>query len=251
MTFDSNSESPWYVRSFGDIYPLIYSHRSDDQAEDEIRGLSRMLGLTGDEAVLDLCCGAGRHTAAARSLGFVVTGFDLSPQLLASAAERPSLRGRLVRGDMRRLPFAGGFDLVLNLFSSFGYFEEDRENEASLGEMARVLRSGGVLVVDHINRKALEKTLVPENVEIRNGFRITQRRAIEKNRIVKRIEIEDPDGAVSCCKESVRLYEPDEIVKLASQKGLRLRRLYGSFSGEPFGPSSPRMILVVEKGGQQ
>ena len=248
MASDSKPRSPWYVRSFGDLYPLIYSHRSDDQAEAEVRGLFRALELDGTEAVLDLCCGAGRHMEAALSLGYDVTGFDLSPQLLVSAQDRGKLGGRLVRGDMRRLPFPECFDLVLNLFSSFGYFEKDGENEAALCEMARVLRPGGQMVLDHINKKALEKAVVPESVETRNGMTITQRRRIEKNRIVKRIEVKTEDGTLTHLEESVRLFEPDEIVRLAERCGLRRRALLGSFDGEAFSPSSPRMILVTKKG---
>ncbi len=247
---NSSGSKPWYVRSFGELYPLVYRQRDDASAHNEIKALFRFLDVTGDGPVLDLCCGAGRHAAVVGGLGFRVFGIDLSPQLLRLAAERPGLVGRLARADMRRIPFAdGSFGFVLNLFTSFGYFENDADNEAVLHDAARVLRPGGVLVIDHVNRTTLEKEIVPKSEEKRDGFLIRQQRRIEGNRIFKKIDVTDPDGQAFSFTESVRLYGPDEIAALCRKAGLEKRKILGSFHGEEFGPSSERMIVVVEKPG--
>ncbi len=265
MSRKNSTDEPWYVRSFGGLYSLVYTHRDDATAQEEIGKLFGILAISGRERVLDLCCGAGRHTDAACTLGFDMTGLDLSPELLGEARKRPALRDRLVRGDMRRLPFrdgaarpgvpAGsanrdrspGFDLVLNLFTSFGYFEEDRENEAALREMARVLRPGGRLVIDHINRSRLEQTLVPANGEVRQGLTLEYRRRIEEDRVIKTTTVTDKNGVAAHFRESVRLFHPEEIGALLERQGFVRVEVVGSFSGVPFDPASERMILIATK----
>ena len=111
--------------------------------------------------------------------------------------------------------------------------------------MARVLKEGGCLVVDHINRRALEKSLVHEDSQSIRGGEIHQRRRIEENRIVKEITVvtdgEDPVHVT----ESVRLYHPDELDTLLRNAGLGRVRFYGSFLGERLEEDSPRMIAVA------
>src|SRR5262245_26487593 len=109
---------PWYKEWFGEEYLELYSHRDESEAEAHVDFVERHLGGPRPRAVLDLACGAGRHTAALRRRGYRTLGIDLSLTLLARI-EPPR-----VAGDMRRLPFAdGSFDWVLNFFTSFGYFE--------------------------------------------------------------------------------------------------------------------------------
>lgn len=240
---------PWYVRSFGELYPLLYEHRDEASARAEVNTLFEQLGLSGDEGILDLCCGAGRHMEAVLGLGFDVVGADLSPELLALARARSGLENRLVRADIRSLPFADAtFDVVLNIFTSFGYFEDDEQNAAAFGEMARLLDEGGWLVIDHINREALEKKLVPESSEERKGLFIRQKRRIEKDRAIKETEVTGRAGKVSRFRESVRLFTPGELVGLCVRHHLDCDRIIGSFAGEEFSAHSARMIVVARSG---
>jgi len=128
---------PWYVEAFREGYLQLYPHRDLGAARREAAFLVAR-GLRG--RVLDLCCGFGRHTLALREQGFDAIGLDLSPELLAHAAQGPGwelLRGRLLRGDARVLPFAErSFGSLVNLFSSFGYFGEEGDRQV-LREIAR------------------------------------------------------------------------------------------------------------------
>ncbi len=253
MNLSASPTPPWYELAFGELYPAIYSHRDDASARREILALARTLGLEHGEGagqgglrVLDVCCGDGRHAVALAALGLEVWGVDLSARLLARARRRRALRGRLAQADIRALPFASGaFDLAVNLFTSFGYFEEDAENDRALREMARVVRPGGRLALDHMNRETALRRLRPRDEIRRDGLRILQTREAREGRILKRIEVfHEETGKVSRIVENVRLYTPAEMQAMFERAGFETPRLYGAYDGAPLAPESERMIAV-------
>jgi len=197
---------------------------------------------------LDLCCGTGRHAAPLGEMQLQLIGYDLSPDLLDRARKRPALVGRIVRGDMRRLPFGTHFHLVVNLFTSFGYFPTDEENEQVLTEMGRVLVPRGHLVLDHINAARLRAHLIGEDVRRGPGVQITQRRRLSGSRVLKDVTIERQGRATLQYQENVRLYDPDEIRSQLESRGFRDVRFAGGFDGRPFAEDSPRMLVVARKG---
>ncbi len=245
---EQQDSEKWYVAAFGECYPLLYAHRDDAGAARELAGLARLLGrpLRGAR-VLDLCCGTGRHAQLLVEAGARLTGVDLSAPLLACAAARSGLPGHLVRADMRRLPFGQPFDLVLNLFTSFGYFASDEENARALGEMARVLAAGGVVVIDHIHREQLLANLVPEDERAEGGLVIRQRREIRGDRICKEVAVRWPDGRERRFIEDVRLYRPEELETMLAAAGLVAPRIYGSLTGAPFDADAPRMVVIASR----
>ena len=247
MTDRSSDQTPWYVASFGELYPLLYQHRDDAGAEREIDALSRLLQLTGDERVLDICCGSGRHLAALRRRGSDAWGLDLSAQLLAIAEQRPEVAGHTVQGDIRAIPYHEEFDIALNLFSSFGYFADDAENAAALQQIAGVLRSGGRLLVDHMNRTHLEATLEPHSREQRDDMVIEHRRRIEGDRVIKETSVQLDDGREHTFTESVRVYRPHEMAAMFADAGLGDVQQYGSAAGDALSDESDRMITVGAK----
>jgi SAM-dependent methyltransferase len=252
MTESVDRSGAWFESAFGRLYPLIYSHRDDVSAAREVEGLLSWLvpEAGGIERVLDVACGSGRHTEAIARLGFRVVGIDLSEYLLPRAAQRPSLKGRVARADMRRLPFGPSFDLVTNLFTSFGYFESDGENKHALSEMARVLRPKGILVLDHMNPMAVKKGLEASSVEKRRGLQIRIHRRIEGSRVIKEIDVKTDRGEGFHLVENVRLYEPDEMRALFVDAGLAEVQLFGNFRGEAFTEASDRMIAAGTREGR-
>jgi len=243
------SERPWYEIAFGELYPLLYPHRDDASADAEVAALERLLAHAFARArVLDVGCGTGRHAAALARRGAHVTALDLSPQLLARARRRPELAsGRLIRADMRRLPLRGGFDLAVNLFTSFGYFPTEEENAGVLAELARMLRPGGHLVLDHANRAALESQLVPADTRRAPGLVIHQTRRLVGSRVQKQVSVERDDGRRERYTEDVRLYRPAELAALLAAAGFADVHCYGGFAGQPLTPVAPRMILVARR----
>jgi SAM-dependent methyltransferase len=239
---------PWFVEAFREGYLRLYPHRDLAAARREA-GFLLAHGLRG--RVLDLCCGFGRHTLALREQGADVLGIDLSPELLAHAAQGPGwelLRGRILRGDARALPFAAAsFGSVVNLFSSFGYFGEAGDEQVLL-EIARVLAPGGFLAMDLMNPPFVRARLVPFTRSEREGTRLVESRALlEGGRVVaKDVELENESGRARW-REEVRLYEPHELLRRLEQAGLRRSAAFGDFDGSPLSEASARQLILAER----
>jgi len=239
-----HDQRQWYEVAFESGYLDVYPHRDLFAARAEVAGLVER-GVGG--RVLDLGCGFGRHLLALRERGLDAFGLDLSHELLRRTD--PGLRGRVLRGDFRALPFrSGAFQCVLMLFSSFGYFEDD-ENALVLAEVRRVLASGGLVVLDLMNPVRLRATLVPESRTPRAGFELLERRRLERGgrRVVKEVVVRAQDGSERRWHEDVRLYEPYELAGLLPSAGLALARLEGDFDGRAFEPASPRQIVWARR----
>ena len=242
------SNRSWYKKAFGEIYPLIYAHRDDAGAAFEIGGLQQLIGIRNTALrILDVGCGTGRHSSVLKEYGNFVVGLDFSHPLLRRAKKRKGLYGRLIRGDMRYIPLNPYFDVVVNLFTSFGYFIEENENWSALREMCRVIRPGGCLVLDHINRDYLEKHLVESDSARGKSHTLEQRRRIRGNRIEKDITVLWDNGSVDTIAETVRLYEPEEIAAHLTEYNMKNIRICGTFDGGPFSEQTSRMIILAEK----
>lgn len=244
----AQTPSPWYVDAFREGYLRLYPHRNLAAARREIAFLLPR-GVGG--RVLDLCCGFGRHTLAMREAGLDALGVDLSSELLAHAAGSPGwelLQGRIYRADARRLPFRdASFSSVVNLFSSFGYFGEEGDRQVLL-EAARVLRQGGLLVMDLMNPQHVRSRLVPESSTERDGALLVEKRqlAADGRLVVKDVEFANPSGRLRW-REEVRLYEPDELLRWLDAAGFRQREACGDFDGSPRGADSPRQIVFARR----
>ncbi len=251
----------WYRRAFRAPYLDLYAHRDEADAARAVAFMERALGLPRGLRLLDLACGAGRHLGLLwPRVGWAV-GVDLSRALLAQAREycdgpeAVEASGRrpcaLVQADMRRLPFApGGFDLVINLFTSFGYFEPEEENRSVLAEVARALAPGGRFLIDHINGAHLERSLRPVTERVlAGGVRVTERRRLmpSPRRVVKEVLWIDNGGARDRWTESVRVYRPEELEALMAAAGLRPLERFGDWDASPLATDSPRMILLARR----
>jgi SAM-dependent methyltransferase len=241
----------WYREWFGEEYLDLYSYRDAEEAARHVGFVVDRLETREPEAVLDLACGAGRHTEALRSRGYRALGLDISLTLLAQAPHLPR-----VGGDMCCLPFAGDtFDWVLNFFTSFGYFETERQNFQVLAEIERVLTRGGEFLIDFLNLDHVLDTLEPREVRSRETDGGARRAVIERwwdpsaRRINKRIRVETPGDAPRSFLESVRGYRREEVVMGLNWAGLEVTDFYGNFDGDPFERDSERLILVGRKPG--
>jgi SAM-dependent methyltransferase len=242
----------WYKDWFRDAnYSVVYEHRDESEAEQLIDLIERIIGHVPARRVLDIGCGSGRHTIAFAKRGYAqVTGIDLSPTLLAEAREEAAqlqLPIRFIECDMREIPNET-FDLALNLFTSFGYFERDEDNATVILRAAEHLASSGWFVLDFLNSRWVREHFVAHDERVvPNGTRIEQTRWIENNRIEKRLLVRNNFEAKEYI-ESVRLFERSDFEQMFSAAGLTLRHLFGTYSGGSFDPdTSPRLIMFALK----
>ncbi len=237
----------WYKEWFGADYLDLYAHRDADEAARHVDFVAEKLGPERPERVLDLACGAGRHSAILRDRGYQSAGVDLSITLLATPPRVPC-----AAGDMRALPYANGvFDWVLNFFTSFGYFERERENFQVLEEIVRVLRPSGRFLIDFLNREPVLANLRRHEVQEKAGRRIEIERWYDERtrRINKRMTLSAASGAPPrTYLESVRAYSEDEVTIGLRWAGLNVDDVFGNFAGEPYHrDNSERLIIVGHK----
>jgi SAM-dependent methyltransferase len=235
----------WYKEWFGAEYLAMYSHRDEGEADGHVALVENLFGDDRPRTVLDLACGAGRHTAALRRRGHRAFGDDLSITLLAESPGLPR-----AAGDMRRLPFpAATFDWVLNFFTSFGYFETEGENFRVLEEVARVLVPGGGFLIDLLNLDWTLANLKEYERREEEGRRVEIHRSWDAvhRRLDKRIRLSAPGAEPRTFLESVRAYTRDEVEVGLRWAGLEVTQTFGGFAGEPYGPDSQRLILVAHK----
>jgi SAM-dependent methyltransferase len=236
-----NQETQWFQQWFDENYLVLYRHRDRSEAEGHVRLIIDTLNPSRDITILDLACGEGRYSVLFDEMGYRVTGLDLSEVLVARGREKyPQLDLRV--GDMRRIP--GAFDLILSLFTSFGYFETDEENEEVVRSVYKALNPGGVYWLDFLNAREVESNLVPESVsQLSPGVRVIENRKIENGRIIKNIHFKN-NSEEKCYTESVRLFTCDQLKKMFEKFGFQLKHCFGDYRGSQWTPESPRTILT-------
>ncbi len=237
--------SEWFESWFGEQYVALYPHRDAAEAEHAVQLIERFVDSGSMHRVLDLACGGGRH-ARVLTTRWETVGLDLSPVLLRLAREEAPA-AEFVRGDMRVLPFReGSFELVVNLFTSFGYFEDDNSHLAVIKEVARVTAHGGTFVLDFLNTEHLRDTLVPYDETEIDGRVVEQRREISDDGryVTKRICIR---GERREYTERVRLFEKEELSRMMEKSGFHVSSVFGNYDAHPLTDESPRVILFGKR----
>lgn len=240
----------WYEGWFDSkAYDLVYDHRDEHEAEQLVDLVEREISPAPDAHILDVGCGRGRHARIFARRGYDVTGIDLSDEAIAEARRRAQERGLDItfeRGDMRDPYCDGCADGVVNLFTTFGYFESDVENQRALAAMTTALGPDGWFLQDFLNAFQVAETLVPSTTHTVNGVTIHQERWIDEDRINKKITLQH-DGPTKTYYESVRLYTLDDLRTMYADVGLDLVDTYGSYDGAPYSHDSPRLLLYARK----
>ncbi|MFK4302730.1 ubiquinone/menaquinone biosynthesis C-methylase UbiE [Paenibacillus sp. RC254] len=240
----------WYEQSFGEDYLLVYKHRDFQGAYQEVQKMISWLKLPQGSSVLDLCCGMGRHSLALADAGYKVTGVDLSGVLLREAhASDPEGRVSWHQGDMREVPLEESFDAVVNLFTSFGYFEEDAEQLRVLKEIYRLLKPGGRFIIDYLNPAYVAAHLMPHSSREDEGSQIEEHRVIEDGFVKKQIAIRSivvaGEEPARVYHERVKLYPYEKFRALLEEAGLSVEQVHGSYNEDEYiENASPRMIFV-------
>lgn len=241
----------WFQQAFDAPYLEVYAHRNQAEADQATSRLLEPLGLEGLR-VLDLACGAGRWLRPLAQAGARAVGVDLSLPLLERAAQmrqETRLQFDLLRCDMLRIPLRDNSrDLVLSMFTSFGYFDTAAQDVAVLAEAHRVLETGGQLFLDIFNAQQVRDNLVAQTRRTAGRFTVHESRRIdlEQGQVIKQIELRDGEQTHRY-REQVRLWESAALQRALRASGFRILAEYGDYDASPFAShSSPRLILQAE-----
>ena len=241
----------WFKDWFNtEEYLNVYKHRNEEDAKKLVDLILNKIAVPPDGKVLDLACGPGRHSILFAQKGFKVSAVDLSKNLLKVAldsAVKSNVYVNFIEADLRNLCIKPKFDLVVNLFTSFGYFEDDKENFKLFHRAFYFLNDNGYFVLDFFNKDYLEKNIVSSSEGCIDNSKIVQERKIEGQRIIKKITI-SKDGNQRHFMESVRMYSKDELITGIENSGLRVDKIFGDVRGRTFDlETSPRIIIIARK----
>jgi SAM-dependent methyltransferase len=243
----------WFTSFFDAAYVAqLREEKPPAQTRREVDFLVRALRPAPGARILDVPCGYGRHASALARRGFRVLGVDLSRAMIAEARRRFATGSRLtfVRRDMRRIAFRDEFDAVINLYTSFGYFTP-AQNQAVLRRMARALRPGGTLLVDHRD-PAYDATL-PRRPWYRAGakrFILEDRRFDRRTRITESTQLVIATGPRWIRQRHLRFQEFSlaQWRRMLRRVGLRFRKAYSGYDGRPYrAGATGRLIVVAER----
>ena len=241
-------EKPWFESWFNTpYYHILYKERDMEEAQAFLKRLMANLRLDTNSKVLDVACGKGRHSLFLNQLGFDVTGIDLASESIDYARHFENSRLHFYCHDMRKVFCVNYFEVVVNLFTSLGYFQKTSDNLSALKSMASNLKPGGVIIVDFFNETWVRNSLVPNMEKEVDGIVFRIQKIIDKDKVVKTIRFED-NGRDYQFKEEVSLLSLDDFEAMFKHIGLIIESRFGSYTLEPFEKqSSERLILVGRK----
>ncbi|UCF18400.1 MAG: class I SAM-dependent methyltransferase [Gemmatimonadota bacterium] len=243
----------WYANEefWAETYAYMFPASRFEAGAQDVQKLIELTGCRGG-ALLDLCCGPGRHAVPFARRGFRVTGVDRTSYLLEKArafAAEEDVEVEWVAEDMRRFVRPDTFDLALSLLTSWGYFDEPDENQLVLENVRRSLKPGGCFILDTIGKEVIARIFeATYSTELDDRVLLVQRRQVIDD--WSRMENEwllVSDGGVRSFRLRHWLYSGRELRLLLAAAGFQDIVLYGDLDGLPYGPGANRMIAVARR----
>lgn len=237
----------WFENWFNSkYYHILYKNRDHKEAVFFLDNIIKNININNGR-ILDVACGKGRHAKYLNHLGFNVTGIDLSKNSIEFANKDSNENLKYFVHDMRSVFKKNHFDLVTNLFTSFGYFENQEDEQITINAMSNNLKEGGLLLIDFMNVKKVISSLVTSESKEIDGIKFLIERKYDENHIIKKIIIKDQDSDLNF-QEKVRaltLYDFDVMLKKANMK---IVDLFGDYSLNEFNAiDSDRLIIISRK----
>ena len=248
-----NPSKPWFEDdAFWEFtYPFLWGEEILAEAESQVAGLLKLIGGPRDR-VLDLCCGQGRHSIQLARQGAKVTGVDRSSFLLGKAraqAEAEGLSIEWLQDDMRTFVHPKAFDLVINLCTSFGYFQKAGEDITVLQNVYRSLAPGGVFVLELKGKEVFARGFTPSSVEVaKDGTLWAQVREITDDwSRIRSHWVFIRDEYATHVRIDYVLYSGRELADLLEKTGFEQVKLFGGLDGTPYDANAKRLAIVAVK----
>jgi SAM-dependent methyltransferase len=238
----------WFQSWFDSpYYHILYKDRNDAEAELFIDNLLNFIHLANGNAVLDIACGKGRHSRYFASKGFVVTGLDLAEKSIDYCRQFENKNLEFYVHDMREIFRTNCYDLAVNLFTSFGYFENDHDNFLALRSAALALKPEGYFVLDFFNPQRVMLEATHDFQKTVDGILFSIEKKVENNNIVKSISFSDKGNDFSF-KESVQLITEEKFRAHFQHAGLSVLHTFGDYALHDYDKNkSERLIFVTKK----
>lgn len=245
-------ENGWFANDafWEAAYPAMFPADGYRTAEADVEAVLSLAGHA-EGAVLDLACGPGRHSVPLARRGFAVTGVDRSPFLLHKAREYGGDAGvevEWIEADMREFVRPNTYRLVLNLFTSFGYFRTEEENQRVLEQVHASLAPGGVFILDVTSKEVLARIFQPTSSRDVPGGTVVQRRKVVEDwtQMANEWMLIEPERVRSFHFQHW-IYSAYELRQMLRTAGFRDVQLFGDFAGAPYGSDSPRLVARAHK----
>ena len=236
----------WYASWFDTpYYHILYKDRDYSEAQMFMDNLTNYLNIPEGGKILDLACGKGRHSVYLNTLGYDVTGVDLSKQSISYAKQFANDTLKFDVHDMTK-PYPETFDAVFNLFTSFGYFEDEHCNLETIKSIKVELNEFGFGVIDFMNVNYVIDHLVAEDVKTVEGITFYQKRSVTDGYIVKDISFE-ADGEQYNFQERVKAFTLEDFETLFENAEVHLLDIFGDYKLRKFhSETSERLIMIFK-----
>ena len=229
----------------------MFTRQRWEAASIEVSGIITLLDIKPGSRVLDLCCGPGRHALEFARRGYRVVGVDRTRRYLDEArkkAKEGNLHIDFREGDMREFREEGRYDLVLNLFTSFGYFDNPEQDSKALSNIHASLKRGGKFVIDLFGKELVARVYRDRDWNEEDGVIYLEERRLDNGwgKIHNRwIVIDDQKRREFHFTQ--RLYSGMELVSLLESTGFRDVKLYGSLEGIPYDNNAKRLVATAKR----
>lgn len=238
----------WFADWFNSpFYHKLYKNRDESEAQYFIDNLVAFLKPQFTDKILDLACGKGRHAIYLNTKGFDVDACDLAPESIEFAKKHENEKLHFFVQDMRDNLTENKYDLVLNLFTSFGYFENLDDNLKTLKSVNQSLKKNGELIIDFFNADYVLQNLIPKEQKSIDGtiFNITKR--VTNNIIYKEINFESENKNYQFI-EQVQALKKSDFEFLLAQSGFKIETIFGNYKLEKYNAiTSERLIVLATK----
>jgi SAM-dependent methyltransferase len=236
--------SEWFDSKY---YHILYKNRDQKEAENFLKNLSKLDLLKKDSKIIDIACGKGRHSLFLSDLGYDVTGVDLSENSIKHAQQFEKKNLKFDVSDMRKTYKKKSFDIALNLFTSFGYFEKEEDNISAIKAMSENLKKDGILIIDFLNSKKVIENLVQKETKEMDGVTFNISRKVEDGFIIKNIEINHGHKKMSF-QEKVKALTKENFSEFLIFAELQIINTFGNYKLDAFNPqTSDRLIIIAKK----
>ena len=232
----------WFNTSY---YHILYKERNDSEAQLFMRNITALLSLDKSTHILDLPCGKGRHAVFLNSLGYTVTGADLSENSINLAKKYENNTLHFEVQDMRAT-FNSKYDAVFNLFTSFGYFEDDKEDLLILQNIKNGLTKDGFFVFDFLNANLVKENLVAKETKVVDGISFHINREITNGFILKHISF-FADGKDHVYTERVKYLDLKKMTSYLEKVGFKIEHTFGDYHLNNFNSKSSNRLILVAK----